>query len=238
MKYQAVLFDLDGTLLPMDESEFVKALYSVLVPYVTPEGYSQKEIAQMLRQSLMHVIGNDGTRTNRQAFVDFYDDYSAKNGCDLDADGIEEFYVQMFDNYVQDSCGYDPAASQVISYIKDCGIPIVLATNPFFPQIATAKRIAWAGLDPADFAEITTYEHYHFCKPNLHYYREVFDKTGLQPDRCLMVGNNVAEDMIAKQLGCEVYLITRNLINPQNEDITQYHHGSLEDLLAYLKNQA
>jgi len=50
-----------------------------------------------------------------------------------------------------------------------------------------------------------------------------------------MVGNNVAEVMIAKQLGCDVFLIDRNLINPESKDISQFPRGSFDDLLAYLQ---
>ncbi len=235
MKYQAVLFDLDGTLLPMDEATFVACLYSLLVPCVTPEGKSYREIGQMLKQSLEHVIRNDGSVTNEQAFISFYEEYARQNDCDIKIDAIEEFYATVFDKHVRDSCGFDPVASSVIGYLRDAGVPAVLATNPFFPRVGTHARLGWAGLDPNDFAYITTYENSHYCKPNIRYYREVFEKTGLDPEKCLMVGNNVAEDMIAAQLGCDVYLITRNLINPTGADIAQYKHGDLTDLLSYLK---
>ena len=94
MKYQAILFDLDGTLLPMDEAEFVKCFYGLLVPYVTPPGKSHKEIALMLKQSLDHVIANDGSVTNEQAFINFYTAYGRDHGCRFDLDLIEEFERQ------------------------------------------------------------------------------------------------------------------------------------------------
>lgn len=235
MKYQAVLFDLDGTLLPMDEATFVRCFYGLLVPYVTPLGKSHGEIGEMLRQSLAHVIGNDGSKTNQQAFLDFYRDYGNRNHCDIRLDDIEEFYGTIFDKQVRISCGYDPAAAQVVGYLKSIGVPIVLATNPFFPRVGTHARLGWAGLNPHDFVEITTYENSHYCKPNLMYYKELFARTGFDPEKCLMVGNNVDEDMIAADLDCDVYLITRNLINPRGVDIAQFKHGDLTDLLEFLK---
>ncbi len=235
MKYQAVLFDLDGTLLPMDEATFVKCFYSLLVPYVTPEGKSYGEIGEMLKQSLEHVIKNDGSVTNQQAFIGFYEEYGRMNNCDFKIDSIEEFYATVFDKQVRVSCGYDPIAAQVVEYLKSIGVPVILATNPFFPRVGTYARLDWAGLDPDDFSYITTYENSHYCKPNLMYYKEVFAQTSLDPEKCLMVGNNVAEDMIAANLGCDVYLITRNLINPAGVDIAQYKHGDLTDLLEYLR---
>lgn len=234
MKYQAILFDLDGTLLPMDEAVFVKRFYGLLVPYITPAGMSQKVVGDMLNKSLKHVICNDGSCTNEQAFINYYDAFGRENGCEIKLSAFEEFYATVFDREVRDSCGFDPQAKRVVAFIKSTNTPIILATNPFFPRVGTYARLGWAGLDPKDFYEITTYENSHYCKPNLMYYRELFERTGFDPDKCLMVGNNVAEDMIAKQLGCDVYLIVRNLINPNGVDITQFKHGDLCSLLDYL----
>jgi FMN phosphatase YigB (HAD superfamily) len=66
------------------------------------------------------------------------------------------------------------------------------------------------------------------------YYRELFDRTGFDPTKCLMVGNNVGEDMIAQELGCDVYLILRNLINPNHTDIQKFKQGDLDSLIEYL----
>lgn len=236
MRYQAILFDLDGTLLPMHEQTFVKYFYGALVKYLTSRGdVSGQVVGEVLQGSLQYVIGNDGSCTNREAFIRFYRRFYEKSGILVDIDNIERFYATSFDSQVRPSCGYDPDAWAVVDMIKQAQVPIVVATNPFFPTVATHVRLKWAGLDPTDFAEISTYENYHYCKPNLMYYHEVFERTGFDPAKCLMVGNNVAEDMIAKQLGCDVFLIVRNLINPKNEDVSQYPHGSFQDLANYLK---
>ena len=77
----------------------------------------------------------------------------------------------------------------------------MLATNPLFPPTATQSRIRWAGLTPEDFEFITTYDNSSFCKPNPDYYREILGKLNLNAGECLMVGNDVGEDMIARTLG-------------------------------------
>ena len=51
-----------------------------------------------------------------------------------------------------------------------------------------------------------------------------------------MVGNDVAEDMIAETLGARVFLLTDDLINPKNVDISIYPHGSYDELIAFIKN--
>ena len=110
----------------------------------------------------------------------------------------------------------------------------MLATNPLFPAIATESRIRWAGLNKDDFELYTTYENSCFCKPNLDYYREILSRLGLQPEECLMVGNDVGDDMVARELGMQVFLLTDCLINKTNADLSQYPHGGFDELMAYI----
>ena len=113
---------------------------------------------------------------------------------------------------------------------------MVLATNPLCPAIATQSRARWAGLTPEDFALITTYENSAFCKPNPDYYREILGKLNLKPEECLMVGNDVQEDMVARMLGMEVFLLTDCIINRDGTDISRFPNGGFDDLLAFLRS--
>ena len=111
---------------------------------------------------------------------------------------------------------------------------IVLATNPLFPSIATESRMRWAGLAPDDFELYTTYENSSFCKPNPKYYEEILGKLGVSAEECLMVGNDVTEDMIAETLGMKVFLLTDCLINKENKDISAFVNGSFSELMEFL----
>jgi HAD superfamily hydrolase (TIGR01549 family) len=124
----------------------------------------------------------------------------------------------------------------LIKAVKDKGLRVALATNPLFPSTATEQRIAWAGLSPKDFELFTTYENSHFCKPNTNYYLEIMEKLGVKPEECLMVGNDVGEDMIVESLGSQVFLLTDNLINKENKDISVYPNGSFDKLLEYINH--
>ena len=147
---------------------------------------------------------------------------------------FDEFYANDFCR-VQASCGYDPKAAEAIKVIKSKGFRVALATNPLFPSTATEQRIAWAGLSPDDFEIFTTYENSHYCKPNPEYYREVITKLGVSPEECLMVGNDVEEDMITETLGMKVFLLTDCLINKENKDISVYPNGGFDELLAFIE---
>ena len=97
------------------------------------------------------------------------------------------------------------------------------------------SRIRWAGLDVSDFECITTYENSRYCKPNPESYNEILYKMNLQSKECLMVRNDVAEDMTARAVGINVFLLTDCLINKEQKDISLYPHGGFAKLLNYVQ---
>ena len=99
---------------------------------------------------------------------------------------------------------------------------------------ATQWRIQWAGLQPEDVELYTTYENSSYSKPNPAYYQDILARLNVKPEECLMVGNDVGEDMIAEQLGMKVFLMTDCMINKANADISFYPHGSFDDLKNFL----
>ena len=233
MSITTVLFDLDGTLLPMDQDVFIKKYFGLLAQKLAPHGYDPEKLIQAVWAGTKAMVMNDGKVTNKEAFWITCD---ATLGCEAskDADIHMEFYRNEF-NQVQEVCGFESMAAQIVHSLKDRGYRVVLATNPLFPAIATQNRIRWAGLQRSDFEYITTYENSHYCKPNPDYYREILEQLHLQPEECLMVGNDVGEDMITQQLGMKVFLLTDCLINKQNADISQYPNGGFPEL-AYFFN--
>ena len=59
---------------------------------------------------------------------------------------------------------------------------------------------------------------------------------GVKAEECLMVGNDVREDMVAQELGMQVFLLTDCLINRDDKDITAYPHGGFDELFSFIKN--
>lgn len=234
MKITTVLFDLDGTLLPMDQNEFIKAYFGGLARRLAQHGYDAQKLIDAIWQGTAAMIKNNGETTNEERFWNGFEAAYGKPARQ-DEELFAAFYREDFDK-VSASCGYTPAAREIINTVKACGLRAALATNPIFPAMATERRIAWAGLSTSDFELYTTYENSRFCKPNPDYYRDVMQTLGVSPEECLMVGNDVGEDMIAEKLGCRVFLLTDNLINPKNVDISVYPHGSYEDLLTFIKS--
>jgi FMN phosphatase YigB (HAD superfamily) len=231
-KLEVVLFDLDGTLLPMDQDVFVQTYFGLLAKNLSNYGYEPKKLIESIWLGTKSMIMNDGKHTNEKVFWNTMSNIYGPNVIN-DESKFESFYINDFP-LVKNSCGFDKRANEVIKFLKSKGYRLILATNPIFPRIATEQRIKWAGLDINDFEFVTTYENSSFSKPNLKYYLEILEKNDCKVENCLMVGNDVAEDMIINKLGVDVFLLTRDLINKNNEDINNYPNGNFDDLLEYV----
>ena len=229
---QAVLFDLDGTLLPMEQKTFAKAYFGGLMERVCPLGYTPDTFMSAMQAGIAAMVRNDGSRTNEAAFWEAFSAISGDGILDH-FDVFDAFYAERFDD-IRAVCGFDSRAAACVRELRASGLRVALATNPLFPAIATQKRIRWAGLEPEDFELCTTYESIGTCKPNPDYYRTVAERMGVDPTLCLMVGNDVAEDMIAASLGMKVFLMTDCLINTANTDISAYPNGGFDELMAYI----
>ncbi|MBQ9168349.1 MAG: HAD family hydrolase [Oscillospiraceae bacterium] len=233
MSIKMVLFDLDGTLLPMDQEAFTKKYFGLLAAKLAPHGYEPEQLIAGIWSGTAAMVKNTGEKTNEEAFwIDFTGRFGEQTKADIPL--FDEFYRTDFAG-AKAACGYNPMAAETVKMLKNKGIRVALATNPIFPAIATENRIRWAGLEPEDFELYTTYENSSHCKPNPDYYRAVLEQLGVDPKECLMVGNDVKEDMIAGSLGMQVFLLTDCLINKAQQDISVYPHGGFLELQQFLK---
>ena len=232
MAITTVLFDLDGTLLPMDQELFLKAYLGGLCKKLAPLGYDPKAVTDGIWKGTGAMVGNDGAQTNEAVFWQVFCSLLGED-TRKDEPVFEDFYRNEFQK-VAEVCGKNPAAKELIEGLKAKGLRLVLATNPLFPAIATHSRVRWAGLEPEDFAYITTYENSSRCKPNPDYYREILDKLGLQTEECVMVGNDAQEDGAAAALGLPVFLLTDCLIDRSGE-VEKFPHGGIKQLLEWLE---
>ena len=229
-----VLFDLDGTLLPMDNDEFTRGYFAMLAKKLAPRGYDAGELVKNIWAGVAAMVQNDGSRTNEAAFWEvFRRAYGAERNA-ADRPLIEEFYENEFRS-ARVFCGFNPMAAETVALARRLGCRVALATNPLFPRVATLTRIGWAGLDAGDFELITTYEDSTHCKPNLEYYRDVMRALGVEAGECLMVGNDAGEDMVCGELGAKTFLLTDCLINRDGAPLDSWPHGGFTELQAYLR---
>ena len=228
-----VLFDLDGTLLPMELETFARAYFGGLAKKVAPYGFEPKTLVANILAGTEAMVKNDGTNTNEEVFWAYFEKAYGKEVRKYEPQ-FDAYYHAEFQD-VQKACGFNPDAAVAVRKIKEKGMRVALATNPLFPAIATESRIRWAGLTPEDFELFTTYENAHYSKPNPAYYQEVLEKLGVDAKDCLMVGNDGIEDIAAEKLGMKVFLLTDCLINKRGADLSGYPQGSFADLLRYLE---
>lgn len=236
MKVTAVLFDLDGTLLPMEQEAFAKVYFGLLAESMATHGFEPTSLLQAIEAGVVAMVKNDGSQTNEEAFW-----AELRQHFGPDAREAEPKFTQFYEKdflKVQSVCGFDPQVKPTVDALKAMGLKVILATNPIFPAIATRQRAQWTGLKPEDFLYITTYENSSFSKPNPLYYREILDRFGLAPEECLMVGNDAKEDMqAAAEAGLQVFLLPKCLVNKDGLDISRYPQGELKDLLAFVRKR-
>ena len=234
-KITTVLFDLDGTLIRMDQDEFIRLYFVSLLDRMSALGYNKSLVKTALEGAVVASIRNDGTMTNEARFWDAFDSFSGRLGDKL-KDEIDSYYKDEFNSVIEASCAAYPRAREVLDAVKAKGLRPILATNPLFPMVATHARIRLGGMSPDDFEYITAYENSSYCKPNPAYFTELLDKLGITSEECVMIGNDTRDDFCAHALGIPVFVLTECLINRDNVDLDEYPHGGFDELIEYINS--
>lgn len=231
--FNTILFDLDGTLAPFLQDEFVRVYFGALLRRVVPMGYDGEKLVSALWHGVDDMVENDGAVTNRQAFWARFTQELGIQALALE-NILEDFYAGEFDE--ARSCLVEQVdRGPLIRSLRQRGYGVVLATNPIFPAVAVETRLRWVGLTTADFDHVTSYENSRHSKPNPGYYRDILAHIGRRGEECLMVGNNPVDDMAALEAGMAVYLVTDCVENPAGLPLEAYPHGSFRELEASLE---
>ena len=201
-----ILFDLDGTLLPFFEKDFVDAYFPAMAKKLAPYGVQAEPLIKALWAGTKAMVQNDGALTNREVFWNRFAQLMGEESRDLEPVTMD-FYTNEFDS-ARSVLRAERDLAPVIAGLKAKGYTVALATNPIFPADAVRTRLAWVNLKPEDFALVTSYEFCCATKPNPAYFSMVLERLGKRPEDCLMIGNNSVEDTAAMSLGIPVILVT------------------------------
>ena len=139
MRITTILFDLDGTLLPMDQEKFVHYYLGLLAKKLAPHGYDPDLLINGIWKGTGAMIKNDGSRTNEDVFWNTFERIMSKEARKDEA-LFRQFYENEFSG-AKAACGFNPQAAETVKAIKSKGFRVALATNPIFPAIATENRI-------------------------------------------------------------------------------------------------
>ena len=231
-KITTVLFDLDGTLIGMNQDEFVKEYFSSVVDHLSSYGYDASITERALYKAVKAMFINDGTITNKERFERVF--IGEIGGCADAIASLEDYYNGAFVEVISTTCYEYPRAQEVLNRVKNKGLRAILATNPLFPEVATIQRMAIGGFLPRDFEYVTTGENSSYTKSSPMYFRELLDKLGIAPEECVMIGNDTKDDISATELGIPVFFLTDGLINTSGVDLARYPHGSIDELLDFI----
>ena len=230
---KAVFFDLDGTLLPMDLTEFMREYFKILYDALDGERYTKEDLYNGVHDAVFEMMTkNDGIKKNAQHFSDSLEArFPGQSKAIIER--INKIYSNEYLN-LRALCGFDETAAGAVRALHDAGYRLVLATNPVFPLSAQLERLSWTGVDASLFDYVTSYENSRSAKPMKEYYEYLLSDLGLSANEAIMVGNDTRDDMIAEEVGLDTFLLTACLINRDGRDISKYKNGDFSDLLSYL----
>jgi FMN phosphatase YigB (HAD superfamily) len=191
-----LLLDLDDTLIENDINKFLpvylKALAKQLSSYVAPE-IMVKELLAATDRMIANALPSS---TLEEAFdAWFYPHIDVSK--DILAPLLAEFYENIFPS-LRDVTRPRPEAVKLVEKALARGFTLVIATNPLFPARAIQHRLAWGnlGIETHAYSVVSSYEKFHFAKPNPAFYAECLARTGWQNQPAVMVGNSLSDDLI------------------------------------------
>ena len=204
---EAVLFDLDGTLLETDIERFMRHYLQDLSSHVA-QLLPPTEFVECLMAATRSTVANiDPATTNEEAFRQAFNACASRPLEELTV-AIEEYYATGFRRLIAHTRRREearPLVERVLALKRKA----VVATNPLFPLTAIVQRLEWADVADLPFALITSYENMHFTKPHPQYFQEIAERIGVAPQRCLMIGDDVELDgRPAMQIGMRFFWTT------------------------------
>ena len=233
MSLRTLLFDLDGTLLPMDVDVFMKGYFGALLPSIAHVVDPARIVDQIWNATRDVIRDENAALTNMEVFQRSF----------LAATAMQKEDIwPLFDTFYENTFGgleflAQPTAisREICRTALDKGYQLVIATNPIFPEVAIRHRLTWAGLGDLPFSLITTMEDMHYCKPNPKYFVEILDKLDVSPSDCMMFGNDVQEDGVAGKIGMQTFLVTDHAIDRGVGHVDFTHEGTLADVLTFVQ---
>lgn len=232
---KAVFFDLDGTLLRMDESEFVKGYFSLLVKKMKAYGYDKELLIKTIWDGTELMVTNDGKKTNEEVFWNLFASVYGEEKL-KDRPIFDSFYSDEFKE-MESYCQDNPLAKEIVSFTHRQGLKTVLSTNPLFPRAGQKTRLSFLGLKDSDFDFVSDYSNSSFCKPNPSYFASLLSLMDLKPEEVILFGNNTLEDGdCASYSHIDTYLVKGYLIHSDKAKGI-YPEIGLEDIVPTIQKE-
>jgi len=228
-----LLMDLDDTLLENSIERFLPAYLKALSRHLANHLKPEVLIQELLRATDAMIANQNPLRTLEDVFDEAF--YPAV-GVSKEAlkPAIHSFYQDIFPS-LKPLTRSKPEAIALIEQALKKGWKVVVATNPIFPLTAIEQRLEWAELPPKEipFDLITSYETFHFAKPNPAYYAEILARIGWKDETVVMVGNSMTEDIQpASQMGISTFWLSEKA--PDDGKATPSAWGGFSEMYSLL----
>ncbi|OEU71857.1 MAG: hypothetical protein BA864_09605 [Desulfuromonadales bacterium C00003093] len=230
----AILFDLDGTLLRVQMTEFIPQYIEGLAAYCR-DWVKPRKFAKGMLKAIRELIqcDGDGMTTNEQrVFATLHQQLAVPE------EALREAFSSYEQNGLESLRGLVkpiPLARKIIEECLAKNIPLVLATNPVFPEFMIRARLRWGGLADVGFQHLTSYENSCYCKPHAGYFSEVAEQLRVAPENCLMVGNDTSHDLSAAAVGMKTYLVDTWIVEREEAEWPCDNRGDHQALQCFLQ---
>ena len=231
-----VLFDLDDTLINNNSDQFTQVYLGLLGKRLQDKVDAKIMIPALLEGTRQMVEKTTLPGTLEETFDKFF--YPAIGlEKSLLADEIADFYQNIFP-MLQPQTSPRPKAIKVVKACLAKGWQVGIATNPLFPMAAVQHRVNWAGLNATEipFVAVTSFEPYHFSKPQPAFFAEVAARIGAFDHPVVMIGNDLKDDILpASQAGLPVFWLTDSADSLPEGLTIGSKSGCIEEILPWLE---
>ena len=228
-----ILFDLDGTLLPMDTEKFTKIyMISLMTSGITCRPI---RFLRDMKKCIYDTLDDTTPRTNETVFYENFGKTSKIKPQRLQKFSEKYYASKRFDK-TKKATWKSAEMREAVDLLKQKGYSVMVATNPMFPELAVNKRMEWAGFTRDEFDYVTSFERSCYCKPNKEFFDQLMQDTGRTAEQCLMVGNDRAEDLAASKAGIKTYLVEDCVHHADDKEFTPDYTGNAKDFLDFCKS--
>jgi len=231
---KAILFDLDGTLIPMPPEVWTDEMIKLTAAIGAKHGYDPKLfVMATVKAGIQTLDANTTNKTGIELYEEVYKQYGINNHDDIYNSYEEAYNSEDFQKLKSKLLPLSVDVKSELAKLRDLGLKLVIATNPIQSKTSIFNRLKWIDMNECDFDLVTHYQNSTRTKASPEYYTEIIGKLGIKPEETLMVGNDVAQDIeSALKAGLHVHLVTDHVIKNGDKNISHISQSSIKDFFS------
>jgi FMN phosphatase YigB (HAD superfamily) len=236
-KYKCFLFDMDGTVVNSNINAFlenyVKELFEIYKSTKPNEVKNFDEFKNAFEKSWFETKIKDEK--------DFNNEYFCKvlaSELKADVTSVNQIFLLWNNDYSKKFGCYGfamPYMEKAVKFLKEKGVKIGLATNPYFSREMINNRLSWGHLSISDFDFVSSWDIVHYAKPNLKFYDECCSLIGEEKENILFVGNDTVQDASCEKTGIDCFLIKDFLSERNGIKASSKFVGSSKEFFEFLQ---